>query len=109
MIEYYKEVEDTRRAIKSALAYPMIVLVFAILAIIFGVLFSLKNVNIVYATTTNKDIIVVVLEFLIKYFTLILFHNFINQIDKLNIPYKYFAISIISLISDPIWSSVIKL
>ena len=40
MAEYYQEVEDTKRAVVSAMAYPCVVLLFAIGIVIFMLTYS---------------------------------------------------------------------
>lgn len=43
MSEYYKEMEETKRAIKSALAYPCIVLIFAIGIVVFMLVYIIPK------------------------------------------------------------------
>lgn len=50
MRDYYTEIENTRKAMVSALTYPTIVLVFAIVVIIFIMLYVLPQFNSIYAS-----------------------------------------------------------
>ena len=48
MSNYYSEIEDTKRAIKSALAYPCIILVFAIGVIVFMLVYIIPKFVAIY-------------------------------------------------------------